>query len=78
MPTNWTIEWSRTSISSGLQASGGQKPCQLFHVGIYNGISEVNQAAGEMAKSSSQVRLSADELSKLAERLNEMAGRFKL
>jgi methyl-accepting chemotaxis protein len=45
---------------------------------IAQSINEVNQAAGEMTNSSAQVRLSAEELSQLAEKLNEMVGRFKL
>ena len=41
-------------------------------------ISEVNQASDDIANSSSKVRLSAGELSALAEQLNEMVGRFKV
>jgi len=41
-------------------------------------ISEVSQAAGEMANSSSQVNLNAEELKKMARKLNEMMGRFKI
>jgi methyl-accepting chemotaxis protein len=41
-------------------------------------VSEVNQASAEIANSSSQVLFSADELSALAEQLNEMVGRFKV
>jgi methyl-accepting chemotaxis protein len=45
---------------------------------IAHEISEVNQAAGETANSSSQVNVSAGELKRLAGKLSEMVGRFKL
>jgi len=38
----------------------------------------VNQEANEMSNSSSQVNMSAEELSKLAAQLKEMVGRFKV
>jgi len=38
----------------------------------------VSQAADEMNTGSLQVNTSAEELSQLAEKLNEMVGRFKL
>ena len=41
-------------------------------------IADVNQSAGEISNSSSQVNLSADGLNKLAERLKESVGRFKV
>lgn len=41
-------------------------------------ITEVSQAANEMDAGSHQVKTSAMELSKLAEQLNEMVGRFKI
>ena len=46
--------------------------------GITTEIGEVNQSSAEMANGSSQVRLSAEELSALAEQLNAMVGRFKV
>lgn len=41
-------------------------------------INEVNKAANEISNSSAQVQSSAQELSKLAERLREMASKFKV
>jgi len=41
-------------------------------------IADVNQSAGEISNSSSQVNLSAEGLNKLAERLKESVGRFKV
>lgn len=43
-----------------------------------NDITEVNQATNEILNSSSQVNLSASELSSLAEKLNQMVGKFKV
>ena len=45
---------------------------------IAKDISEVTQAASEMANSSAQVNSSSVDLSGLAEKLNEMVGRFKV
>ncbi len=45
---------------------------------ITKDISEVNQSAADMANRSNQVKLSAKNLSALAEDLNKMAGRFKV
>ncbi|MDD9303451.1 MAG: methyl-accepting chemotaxis protein [Desulfobacter sp.] len=45
---------------------------------ITKDITEVNQAATEMADRSGQVQISAEELSKLAARLDEMVNRFKI
>ena len=45
---------------------------------IARDIAEVNQAANEMTNSSSQVNMSAEELSKLGEQLQGMVGRFKV
>lgn len=45
---------------------------------ITKDISEVNQSAADMADRSNQVKLSAKNLSALAEDLNQMAGRFKV
>jgi len=45
---------------------------------IAKDISDVNQSAREMADRSGQVKLSAGDLSKLAEELNQMVGRFKI
>lgn len=45
---------------------------------ITKDISEINQAAGEMSNSSSKVMLSAEQLQKLAQRLNEIVKMFKV
>lgn len=45
---------------------------------IAKDISEVNQYATDMANSSSQVNMSAEALSKLAEQLKEMVGKFRV
>lgn len=47
-------------------------------VGVTRDISRVSQAAEEMSTGSHQVNVSAAELSKLAENLKEMVGRFKV
>lgn len=45
---------------------------------ITKDISDVNQSSSEMADRSGQVSLSAEDLSKLAAKLDEMVGRFKV
>jgi methyl-accepting chemotaxis protein len=45
---------------------------------ISRDISEVSQASNEMTTSSSQVNLSAEELAGMAEKINEMVGKFKV
>jgi len=45
---------------------------------IAQDVAEVNQAAGEMSSSSSQVKMSAEKLSHLAYRLQEMTSRFNV
>jgi len=45
---------------------------------IKKDISDVNQSSSEMADRSGQVSLSAEDLSKLAAKLDEMVGRFKV
>lgn len=45
---------------------------------IAQDITGVNDSSGEIAERSGQVKLSAEELSKLAARLDEMVGRFKI
>ena len=45
---------------------------------ITRDISDVNQSSSEMADRSGQVSLSAEDLSKLAAKLDEMVGRFKV
>jgi len=45
---------------------------------ITKDISGVNQSSSEIAERSDQVKLSAEDLSKLASRLDEMVGRFKI
>ena len=45
---------------------------------IAHDITEVNQTAGEISSSSAQVLMSSEELSRLAEQLKGMAGRFRL
>ena len=45
---------------------------------IAHDIAEVNQAAGEIATSSSQVLISSEELSALAEKLTAIVANFKV
>jgi methyl-accepting chemotaxis protein len=45
---------------------------------INQDIAEVSQASSEMTNSSTQVNLSAEELAGLAEKINEMVGKFKV
>jgi methyl-accepting chemotaxis protein len=45
---------------------------------IAKDIAETNQSVGDMSSSSSQVNLNAESLSKLAEQLKEMVGKFKV
>ena len=67
-----------TEAASGVQDSN-QRVAQISSVSqsVAKDIASVNQAAGGMTSSSEQVLTSAAELSKLAEELQRLVGRFK-
>lgn len=66
-------------VSTGIQEVN-QSVAQRSPVagGIAKDISQVHESANEISNSSSKVRLSAEALSKLAEELETMVGRFKV
>ena len=67
-----------SQASTGIQeVNENVAQCSTVSSDIAGDIATVNNDAGEMSNSSSVVKINADELSKLAEQLNGVVGRFK-
>lgn len=67
-----------SQASTGIQeANENVAQCSTVSSDIAGDIATVNNDVGEMTNSSSVVKINADELSKLAEQLNGVVGRFK-
>jgi len=77
--TSREISGNVSSASTGIQeVNDNISHSSVSAEGISNEVGEVSKSVEEIAGSSRQVRSSADELSGLANRLNEMVGRFKV
>lgn len=68
-----------SQASSGIEeANSNVNQSSAVAAEITKDISDVNQSSGEIAERSGQVKLSAEDLSKLASTLDEMVSRFKI